>query len=101
MKISELTVEYVAEEFLRLDAGEYSIADIEGKIISARSYVSNYTGLPVTSDDEDCCDDFEEMTHAVLVLIQDMYDNRSMYVLSDKVNFVVASILDMHRRNLM
>ena len=36
-----------------------------------------------------------------MVLVQDMYDNRAMYVEKDNINRVVDSILFKHRRNFV
>lgn len=36
-----------------------------------------------------------------MVLVADMYDNRSLIVDSDKQNPFVISVLDMHRVNLI
>jgi hypothetical protein len=67
----------------------------------AKSYISNYTGIPVESDDEDAetLDSFADFVIVVYVLCQDMYDNRTMYVESGNINKVVQTILDMHTRN--
>lgn len=46
-------------------------------------------------------DGFEDFWLAVMVLCQDMYDNRSYYVDKSNLNKVVSSILDMHRTNLL
>lgn len=46
-------------------------------------------------------DAFEEFYIVVMVLCQDMYDNRVYYVDNDNLNKVVQSILDMHCTNLL
>lgn len=46
-------------------------------------------------------DAFEEFWIVVMILCQDMYDNRIFSVDSENVNVVVSSILDMHRTNLL
>ena len=63
---------------------------------SAKSYVLKYTGLT-----EIQADLANELVIAVLVLCQDMYDNRALYVDSDNVNKVVETILGMHSVNLL
>lgn len=63
---------------------------------SAKSYVLKYTGLT-----ESQADLANELVIAVLVLCQDMWDNRALYVDSDNVNKVVETILGMHSVNLL
>lgn len=48
-----------------------------------------------------CLDDFEDVSIALMVLSNEMYDNRSMTVDNDKLNFVVKQILDSHSVNLL
>ena len=63
---------------------------------AAKAYVKEYTGL--TADE---LDDLPDATIAVLVLVQDMYDNRSRYVDGRYANQTVETILGMYRRNLL
>lgn len=63
---------------------------------SAKSYVLKYTGLTAEQ-----ADNANELVIAVLVLCQDMYDNRAYYVDSSNVNKVVETILGMHSVNLL
>ena len=73
-KVSEITAEHIAN-YIRLDA--YDVGEIETYLNVAKSYISNYTGIPVTSDEESL-DSFEDFIIVVYVLCQDMYDNRTM-----------------------
>lgn len=97
-KVSEITTEDVAN-YIRED--EYEFAEMDTYLNIAKSYISNYTGIPVESDDEDAetLDSFADFVIVVYVLCQDMYDNRTMYVESGNINKVVQTILDMHTRN--
>ena len=94
-KVSEITAEHIAN-YIRLD--DYEVSELETYLNIAQSYISNYTGIPVTDDDESL-DSFEDFIIVVYVLCQDMYDNRTMYVDSGNINKVVQTILDMHTRN--
>ena len=90
-KVSEITINDIAE-YIRLD----EIGDAEEKQLStflviAKDYIQNYTGL-------DDLDEYADIVLAVLVLCQDMYDNRTMYIDKGNVNKVVQTILDMHTR---
>ena len=60
----------------------------------AKTYIKNYTG-------QDDLDDFQDFVIVCFVLVQDMYDNRTLYVDSNNLNYVVKSILDMHSVNLL
>lgn len=102
MKVSEITIEDIAE-YLRLDDDEYSSVQMMAILTAAKEYVSDYTGIPQKSETVDgkTLDDYEKFPLAVMVLCQDMYDNRSYYVERNNVNKVVDSILNMHRTNFL
>lgn len=94
MKVSELTVEYLIS-FLHIDEPDEEIRNLLSEdLTEARSYVCSYTGL---SDEE--IDAHPEFVHAVCVLVQDMYDNRKLDLMSNGISYVnkvVESILGMH-----
>ena len=103
-KVSEITIQDVAD-YIRL--GEYDEGEIETYLNIAKNYISNYTGIPQASEDEDeedenadveTLDSYSDFVIVVYVLCQDMYDNRSMYVNSGNINKVVQTILDMHTK---
>lgn len=93
MKVSEVQPVDLAE-FLRLD--DYREDEMQRILDSAKGYIRSYTGL---TDEE--IDTHADFLTALLVLCQDMNDNRSMYVDKSNVNRVVESILNMHRVNLL
>lgn len=96
MKLSKITPA-VAAQYVRLNYAEMTAADkieLDAFIVAAKEYVKSYTGLADT-------DAFEDLAIAGLVLIQDMYDNRSLTVEQAAANKTVATILDMHRVNLL
>ena len=95
-KVSEITIEDVAR-YMRVDLDESR--DIETYLNIAKSYISSYTGIPVTNEEGESMDDFPDFVIVVYVLCQDMYDNRTLYVDKNSVNKVVQTILDMHTRN--
>lgn len=95
-KVSDITVESVAD-YLRLDEVAESENDTLTMLISiATSFIKSYTGL----DDADV-DKYPEFVIVVLILCQDMWDNRTMYVDSKDLNNTVQSILAMHSVNLL
>lgn len=90
-KVSEITTADIAD-FIRL--AEVSDADekqLQTFLTVAKNYVANYTAL------EDL-DEYADLVIAVLILCQDMYDNRSLYIDKNNPNKVVQTILDMHTR---
>lgn len=95
-KVSDITVKCVAY-YLRLDDVTESENDTLTMLISiATSFIKSYTGL----DDADV-DKYPEFVIVVLILCQDMWDNRTMYVDSKDLNNTVQSILAMHSVNLL
>ena len=95
-KVSEITIEDVAK-YIRID--DYEDSDIETYLNIAKSYISSYTGLPITSEDGESIDDFPDLVIVAYILCQDMYDNRTFYVDKNSTNKVVQTVLDMHTRN--
>ena len=95
-KVSDITVESVAE-YLRLDEVSEEEKNTLATLISiATSYIKSYTGL-----DDAGVDKYHEFVIVVLILCQDMWDNRTMYVDSKDLNNTVQSILAMHSVNLL
>ena len=90
-KVSEITTADIAD-FIRL--AEVSDADekqLQTFLTVAKNYVANYTAL-------DDLDEYADLVIAVLILCQDMYDNRGLYIDKNNPNKVVQTILDMHTR---
>ena len=95
-KVSDITAESVAE-YLRLDEVSEEEKNTLATLISiATSYIKSYTGL-----DDAGVDKYHEFVIVVLILCQDMWDNRTMYVDSKDLNNTVQSILAMHSVNLL
>ena len=95
-KVSDITVESVAE-YLRLDeVSEEEKSTLTTLISIATSYIKSYTGL-----DDAGVDKYHEFVIVVLILCQDMWDNRTMYVDSKDLNNTVQSILAMHSVKLL
>lgn len=95
-KVSDITAESVAE-YLRLDEVTDGEINTLAMLISiATSYIKSYTGL-----DDAGVDKYPEFVIVVLILCQDMWDNRTMYVDSKDLNNTVQSILAMHSVNLL
>lgn len=77
----------------------------EAILVASKAFVSTYTGLALVDDPvngvTDSIDDHEDLPIALMVLSNEMYDNRSITVDNDKLNFVVKAILDSHSVNLL
>ena len=92
MKVSEITINDVAF-FIKLDGCAYSETQLRICLKASVDYVKAYTGL-----DDAGLDGHEDITAAVLMLCQNMHDNRSMYTeQSSNLNQLVEKILDLHR----
>lgn len=105
MKISEVTISNLKEY-----AHVYHNEDdnlFTAILVACKNYISKYTGLPLVDDPtstdvvEDNCDTHEDLTIALFVLANEMYDNRIYTVENNKINTVIKSILDMHSINLL
>ena len=98
MKVSEITVKILAN-YLKLDYEnlvEEDILELAAFLQAATRFICDYTGLSEAELDE-----HETFVIAAFVLVQDMYDNRSLYVDKSHLNQVVEAILGMHSVNLL
>lgn len=96
MKVSDITVNDIVE-YCRIE--EPSPADltfIQQAMEAAKAYIRSYTGL-----DNDGIDQHEDFIIVVYILVQDMYDNRSLYTDGKSLNNTVETILGMHSVNLL
>lgn len=92
MKVSEITINDVAE-YLRVEEVEPVLINL---LDTSKKFIKSYTGL--TDEELDLHEDFYIV---VMILCQDMYDNRSYYVDKNNLNKVVETILGMHSINLL
>ncbi len=101
MKVSEITVENIANYLRLTEISEEDNKNIELFLNIAKNYIENYTGIPQKSEDEEAetLDTYSDFVIVVYVLCQDMYDNRCMYIDGKNINNTVKTILDMHTRN--
>jgi uncharacterized phage protein (predicted DNA packaging) len=94
IKISEVTIQNI-KDYLRLedDTEDTLISTI---LVAIKAYIKSYTGLTI-----EFMDTKEDLTIVLMILANEMYENRQYTVEKDKVNKVVQSILDMHCVNLL
>lgn len=96
-KVSEITAQDVADYLRIAELTEDDENFITSIISVAVDYILKYTGI----EDAETLDTYNDMVIVVLVLCQDMYDNRAMYVDNSNLNRVVENILGLHQRNLL
>lgn len=97
-KVSDITYNDVAD-YIRLNVEEGDTEEINtlNTLINiSKTFISNYTGR--TTEE---LDNFQDFVIVVLILCQDMYDNRTLYVDNSNLNKVVETILGMHSVNLL
>lgn len=95
-KVSDITYQDLAD-YIRLD--ELTADDINtlnNLLLVAKTFVQNYTGRSSSEIDE-----IYDFVMVVLILVQDMWDNRSLYVEKSNLNNVVEHVLGMHSVNLL
>ncbi len=92
--VSEVTANDVADY---LNITELTTSDtntLNTLIKVAKAYMTKYTGQP-------SLDIGSDLVIVLLILVQDMWDNRTLYVDSANLNKVVESILGMYSINLL
>lgn len=95
-KVSDITYQDVADYLRLIEIDNEDINTLNTLINVAKTFISNYTGR--TNEE---LDNYQDFVIVVLVLCQDMWDNRTMYVESKNLNNVIESILGMHSVNLL
>lgn len=94
--VSDLTFSYITN-YLNLQEDDLTEEDknfLKDAQSIAKEYILDYTGA---SD----IDSKEAFQIAYLVLIQDMWDNRTLYPDGKEANEVISNILGMHSVNLL
>lgn len=93
-KVSDITVENLAD-YLRLsEITPEDEALLQTLLSISKTFIAKYTG-------RENLDDFPDFVIVVYLLVQDMYDNRTMYVDKGDFNQTVQTILGMHSVNLL
>lgn len=95
-KVSEITASDVAD-YIRLAEPTTDDTNFLTTAISvSKDYILSYTGIKAEDLDK-----YTDFIIVVLILCQDMYDTRALYVDNANLNSTVDTILGMHRRNLL
>lgn len=94
MKVSEVTIDDL-KEYANV---EHSFDDkiFSNILFASKSYIKNYTGLSIEQIDTK-----EDLTIALMILCNEIYDNRTYTGKDDKSNKIVDNILDMYSVNLL
>ena len=96
MKVSDITVNDIVEYCRIEEPSEDDLRFISQAMEAAKAYIRSYTGL-----NNDRIDEHEDFIIVVYILVQDMYDNRSLYTDGKSLNNTVETILGMHSVNLL
>lgn len=95
-KVSDITANDLAE-YIRLDEVTNDDENTLNSLLNvAKSFIREYTGR--TSEE---LDNYQDFVIVVLVLVQDMWDTRALYVDKSNLNKVVEAILGLHSVNLL
>lgn len=96
-KVSDITYEDIAS-YIKIDL---PLEDEEKNLLNnliniSKNFIVNYTGKKLEE-----LDNYSDFIIVVLILCQDMYDTRNLYVDKTNMNKVVETILGMHSENLL
>ena len=96
-KVSDITYQDLASYIRLIEVTESDQQTLNNLLKVAKAFIANYTGHTEAE-----LDNYADFVIVVFILVQDMYDDRVMYV--DKnvaLNRVVETILGMHSVNLL
>ena len=95
-KVSDITYQDVADYLRLVEIDNNEMNTLNTLINVSKSFISNYTGRSIEE-----LDNYRDFVIVVLILCQDMWDNRTLYVDSKNLNRVIESILGLHSGNLL
>lgn len=98
MKISEIDQKVILNHIREIEdnLAPEDLDLLKAMKTAAVAYVKGQTGLEETE-----LDSYEDLTIAVLTIISDMWDNRSMSIDRSNKNDMVENIIYMHSENLL
>lgn len=95
-KVSDITTQDLAD-YLRIPELTSDDTNTLATLLTvAKVYVGEYTGRAIQE-----LDDYKDIIIVIFILVQDMFDNRTLYVDESNANKVVESILGLHSVNLL
>lgn len=93
-RVSDITAADLAE-YIRIPDPDSSDTQLLNNLLGvSMSFIEDYTGV---SD----LDAYQDFVAAVFILVQDMWDTRTLYVDKTNLNQVVDRILGMHTVNYL
>lgn len=95
-KVSDITYQDVADYLRLVEINNNEMNTLNTLINVSKTFISNYTGRSIEE-----LDNYRDFVIVVLILCQDMWDNRTLYVDSKNLNRVIESILGLHSVNLL
>lgn len=95
-KVSDITYTDVANYIRLPEITTDDINTLNTLIVVAKNFITGYTGHTLEE-----LDNYLDFVIVVLILCQDMWDNRTLYVDKTNLNKVVNTILGMHSVNLL
>lgn len=95
-KVSDITSQDIADYIRLVEVEQDDINTLNNLLNVAITFIQNYTGHT-----QDELDNYQDFVIVVLILCQDMWDNRTLYVDKTNLNKVVETILGMHSVNLL
>ena len=93
-KVSEITVSSLADYLRLTELSQDEENTLNNMLNIAINFIKNYTG-------QTDLDQFNDLVAVVFVLVQDMYDNRALYVDKSSINQFIQSALSLHQVNLL
>ena len=93
-KVSDITTKDLAEYIRLVEVSEEDENTLSNLLEIAKSFISNYTG-------QTNLDEFQDFVIVVLILCQDMWDNRTLYIEKASLSYPVETVLGMHSINLL
>ena len=94
--VSQITAQDLADYIRIYEVTQDDLNTLNNLLLVAKNYIVQYTGQTL-----EALDTLQDIIIVVLILCQDMWDNRTLYVDSNNLNNVVDSILGLHSVNLL
>ena len=94
--VSQITAQDVADYLRISEVTQDDTNTLNTLLTVAKNYMMQYTGR--TAEE---LDTFPDFVIVALILCQDMWDNRTLYIDTNNANKVVESILGLHSVNLL
>lgn len=95
-KVSDITTQDLADYIVLDEVTAEEQNTLNTLLEIAKAFIIAYTGRT-----QEELDNYQDFVIVTLVLCQDMWDNRTLYVDNTNLNKVVETILGMHSVNLL